>query len=92
MEVHVLPAAHEGLLRYRITVPERPGYYAILEVPADAEDPVSLVELFAGSHDQLLEWASDDHEAAGKMQALIEPPSDYGSDDPPHQKRPVATG
>ena len=45
MEVHALPAAHDGLARYRITMPERPGRYAILEVPADADDQVGLVEL-----------------------------------------------
>lgn len=91
MDVRALPAEHDGLARYRITVAERPGRYTILEVPADAEDPESLVELFAGSHLHLLEWASiDDEDDAVEQQT--EPPSDYRGDKPPHQQHAFTTG
>ena len=92
MEVHALPAEHDGLARYRITVAEHPGRYTILEVPADAQDPVSLVELFAGSHLHLLEWASIDDEADDRVEPQTEPPSDYRADKPPHQRHALTTG
>jgi hypothetical protein len=77
MEVHALTAEHTGLARYRITMPERPGCYAILEVPADAEDPIGLVELFVGSHVRLLEWASIDGAPDGACSPEAEPGGEY---------------
>jgi hypothetical protein len=91
MDVYALPAVHDGLARYRITVSERPGRYTILEVPADVEDPEGLVELFAASHLHVLEWASvadEDHE----VDEWVEPPSDYRADTPPHQRHAFTTG
>lgn len=92
MEVHALPAKHDGLARYQITVAERPGLYTTLEVPADAQDPVSLVELFAGSHLHLLEWASVDDAIDDEVEPQTEPPSDYRADKPPHQRHAYSTG
>jgi hypothetical protein len=80
MEVHALPAEREGLARYRITMPERPGRYAILEVPADAEDPVGLVELFVGSHLRLLDWASIDGAPDDVSSPEPEPAVEYTAD------------
>ncbi len=92
MEVHALPPTHAGLSRYRITVAERPGRYTILEVPADAQDPVSLVELFAGSHLNLLEWATVDGEGDAEVIETSKPPSDRRGEIPPHQRHAITTG
>lgn len=91
MEVRVLPAVHAGLSRYRITMPERPGHYAILEVPVDAEDPMGLVELFASSHLSLLHWATvedgfvDDGLAPG-------PRGESAGNGPDQMRQEVTTG
>jgi hypothetical protein len=92
MQVHGLPARHDGLARYRITVPEKPGRYAILEIPLDAEDPIGLVELFVGSHLNQLDWASIVDEPGAELHPYVEPPSDYSAEDPPHQRQALATG
>lgn len=90
MQVRAMSAVTEGLARYRITVPERPGSYAVLEIPAEAEDPTGLVELFAGTHLHLLEWSieadgTDDEPAA-------QSPSESHPDSPPSERHVVATG
>jgi hypothetical protein len=94
MDVRALPPRSQGLLLYRITVPERPGSYAILEVPDDTDDPVGLVELFAGTHLHLLQWADVDEkdEAADAAPPTAEAPSDYSADTPPQQRDRAATG
>jgi hypothetical protein len=92
MHVHGLPARREGLACYRITVPERPGRYTILEVPLDVEDPVGLVELFVASHLSQLDWARVVDESANDRRRDEEPPSDYSADEPPHQRQSLATG
>jgi hypothetical protein len=92
MEVNALSAEHEGLARYRITIPQRPGRYAILEVPADAEDPVGLVELFVGSHLRLLDWASIDDVSDDAGGPQPEPEGDYTADMPDQLRHPIMTG
>lgn len=92
MQVDALPPEHEGLARYRITVAERPGRYTILEIPADAQDPVGLVELFAGSHLHLLEWASIDDEGDYQVEPPTEPSSDRRTHEPVHQRHAFTAG
>jgi hypothetical protein len=92
MHVHGLPARREGLACYRITVPERPGRYAILEIPLDAEDPIGLVELFVGSHLGQLDWVSTSEESVDEVHPFVEPPSDYSADEPPSQRQALAAG
>ena len=94
MDVRALPPRNRGLLLYRITVPERPGSYAVLEVPDDTDDPVGLVELFAGTHLHLLQWADVEEmdEAADAEPPTAVAPSDYSADMSPHQRHRAPTG